>query len=107
MTGNKLTPGSNMRWESSRMVLPEHREALLQHKGDQQPMPTNKKNRVVMLVDMQSFYANIEKSYDPTLKDKPVAVAGDPKIRSGVILAACLSLKNGALRQQKLCGKRR
>ncbi|GAK11418.1 LOW QUALITY PROTEIN: DNA polymerase IV [Geomicrobium sp. JCM 19039] len=52
-------------------------------------MPTNKKNRVVMLVDMQSFYANIEKSYDPTLKDKPVAVAGDPKIRSGVILAAC------------------
>lgn len=27
MTENKLTPGSNMRWESSRMILPEHRDA--------------------------------------------------------------------------------
>lgn len=26
---NKLTPGSNIRWESSRMVLPEHRESLI------------------------------------------------------------------------------
>lgn len=27
---NKLTPGSNMRWESSRMMLPEHVQALVQ-----------------------------------------------------------------------------
>lgn len=26
---NKLTPGSNMLWESSRMMLPQHREAAL------------------------------------------------------------------------------
>lgn len=25
---NKLTPGSNIRWESSRMMLPEHVDAL-------------------------------------------------------------------------------
>ncbi|MDQ0297717.1 hypothetical protein J2S78_000125 [Salibacterium salarium] len=31
MKGNKLTPGSNMRWESSRMILPEHREQWLKH----------------------------------------------------------------------------
>ncbi|GAK11940.1 YolD-like family protein [Geomicrobium sp. JSM 1781026] len=31
---NKLTPGSNMRWESSRMILPEHREAWLTHQQD-------------------------------------------------------------------------
>ncbi|WP_128895068.1 YolD-like family protein [Longirhabdus pacifica] len=27
---NKLTVGENLRWEASRMMLPEHREALLQ-----------------------------------------------------------------------------
>lgn len=28
MQPNKLTPGSNIRWESSRMMLPEHVDAL-------------------------------------------------------------------------------
>lgn len=27
---NKLSPGSNMRWESSRMMLPEHVQRLIQ-----------------------------------------------------------------------------
>ncbi|SFE74691.1 DNA polymerase-4/DNA polymerase V [Alteribacillus iranensis] len=45
--------------------------------------------RTVFLVDMQSFYASLEKVYHPALEDKPVVVAGDPSIRSGVILAAC------------------
>lgn len=31
MKPNKLTPGSNLRWESSRMMLPEHIEAILHH----------------------------------------------------------------------------
>ncbi|WP_100488735.1 YolD-like family protein [Sporolactobacillus pectinivorans] len=31
MKGNKLTKGSNMRWESSRMMLPEHVQALRKH----------------------------------------------------------------------------
>ncbi|GAK06134.1 LOW QUALITY PROTEIN: DNA polymerase IV [Geomicrobium sp. JCM 19037] len=47
------------------------------------------KDRVVFLIDMQSFFANMEKLSRPDLDDKPVVVAGDPKIRSGVILAAC------------------
>ncbi len=29
MKQNKLTQGSNMRWESSRMTLPEHVEEIL------------------------------------------------------------------------------
>ncbi|WP_010271877.1 YolD-like family protein [Paenibacillus senegalensis] len=29
MKENKLTPGSNLMWESSRMILPEHREMIL------------------------------------------------------------------------------
>ena len=28
---NKLTPGSNLLWESSRMMLPEHKALLRQH----------------------------------------------------------------------------
>ncbi|MGG3623876.1 YolD-like family protein [Bacillus gobiensis] len=35
MKQNMLSPGSNMRWESSRMMLPEHREALLARKREQ------------------------------------------------------------------------
>ncbi|MFB5661444.1 DNA polymerase IV [Alteribacillus sp. HJP-4] len=46
-------------------------------------------DRTIFLVDMQSFYASLEKVYRPELAEKPVVVAGDPKIRSGVILAAC------------------
>lgn len=48
-----------------------------------------KRKPQILLVDMQSFYANIEKSYRPELRDQPVVVSGDPKRRSGVILAAC------------------
>ncbi|SDH89355.1 YolD-like protein [Alteribacillus persepolensis] len=35
MNPNKLTPGSNLRWESSRMILPEHREKWLNHQKQQ------------------------------------------------------------------------
>ncbi|WEG14369.1 YolD-like family protein [Pullulanibacillus sp. KACC 23026] len=34
MKRNKLTPGSNLMWESSRMMLPEHREQFLEHRRD-------------------------------------------------------------------------
>lgn len=47
------------------------------------------KQRVIFLVDMQSFYASVEKADQPTLKHRPVIVSGDPKKRSGIILAAC------------------
>lgn len=35
MTINKLTPHKNLLWESSRMMLPEHKEAILQHRRKQ------------------------------------------------------------------------
>jgi hypothetical protein len=34
MKMNKLSPNGNLRWESSRMMLPEHVEALNRHKVD-------------------------------------------------------------------------
>jgi nucleotidyltransferase/DNA polymerase involved in DNA repair len=45
--------------------------------------------RTVLLADCESFYASIEKAEHPECRDKPVVVAGDPKRRSGIILAAC------------------
>lgn len=45
--------------------------------------------RVIMLADCQSFYASVEKAAHPEHRDRPVAVAGDPARRSGIILAAC------------------
>jgi DNA polymerase IV len=44
---------------------------------------------MILLVDIQSFYASVEKAHHPELKHRPVVVSGDPDRRSGVILAAC------------------
>ncbi len=46
-------------------------------------------NSVIFLVDMQSFYASVEKAAHPEWRDRPLIVAGDPSRRSGVVLAAC------------------
>ncbi|OMD76833.1 DNA polymerase IV [Paenibacillus odorifer] len=48
-----------------------------------------KQQRTVMLIDMQSFYASVEKAKHPEYNNKPLVVAGDPARRSGIILAAC------------------
>lgn len=45
-------------------------------------------SRVVFLVDMNAFFISCEQSRNPELIGKPAAVAGDPKKRSGIILAA-------------------
>lgn len=42
-----------------------------------------------MLIDMQSFYASVEKAKVPEYRNQPLLVAGDPAKRSGVVLAAC------------------
>lgn len=59
--------------------------------------------RVIMLVDCQSFYASVEKSAHPEYRDRPLAVAGDPARRSGIILAACpLAKERGVTTAQRL-----
>lgn len=42
--------------------------------------------RVIFHIDMNSFYASVEQSHDPTLKGKALAIAGNPKERRGIIV---------------------
>ena len=48
-----------------------------------------KRTPVIFLVDMQSFYASVEKAINLDYRTKPLIVAGDPQKRSGIVLAAC------------------
>jgi DNA polymerase IV len=45
-----------------------------------------KNGRVILHVDMNSFYASVEMALDPALKGKPLAIAGNPKERRGIIV---------------------
>ncbi len=44
------------------------------------------KGRIIFHIDMNSFYASVEMAYDPSLKGKPLAVAGNVKERRGIIV---------------------
>lgn len=43
--------------------------------------------RTILHSDLNNFYAGVECRLNPRLKDRPIAVAGDPKSRHGIILA--------------------
>ena len=44
-------------------------------------------SRTILHVDMNNFYASVECLYRPEIRHLPVAVAGDPANRHGIILA--------------------
>ncbi|ALA71772.1 DNA polymerase IV [Geobacillus stearothermophilus 10] len=46
------------------------------------------RGRIIFHVDCNSFFASCEIARHPTLREKPVVVAGDPKERRGIVLAA-------------------
>ncbi|MFC4076594.1 DNA polymerase IV [Salinithrix halophila] len=50
-------------------------------------------NRIVLLADMNAFYASIEQGANPSLRGKPVIVCGDPARRHGIVLAASYEAK--------------
>lgn len=43
--------------------------------------------RTILHADCNNFYASVECLYNPALRGKPVAVAGDPEQRHGIVLA--------------------
>jgi DNA polymerase-4 len=49
-------------------------------------MKLKRKNRIIFHLDMNSFYASVEQAHDPSLKGKPIAIAGNPKERRGILV---------------------
>lgn len=49
--------------------------------------------RVILLADMNSFFASCHQAVQPELRDKEVIVAGDPAQRTGIVLAASYPAK--------------
>jgi len=47
-----------------------------------------KKGRVIFHVDMNSFYASVEMTRNPELKGKPLAIAGNPEERKGIVVTS-------------------
>lgn len=58
--------------------------------------------RVIFLVDMNAFFISCEMSRDHRLKGKPAAVAGNPKNRHGIILAANYDARKYGIRTTML-----
>ncbi|GAA3346799.1 DNA polymerase IV [Lysinibacillus sp. FSL M8-0216] len=44
------------------------------------------KGRIILHIDLNCFYASVEQIYDPSLKGKPIAIAGNPKERRGIVI---------------------
>ena len=44
-------------------------------------------DRTILHCDLNSFFASVELLDYPQLRDRPVAVCGDPEARHGIILA--------------------
>lgn len=54
--------------------------------------------RVILHVDMNSFYASVEMAYDSSLKGKPLAIAGNPKERRGIIITCSYAAREKGVR---------
>ncbi len=50
--------------------------------------------RTILHSDLNNFFASVECCLDPSLKGHPVAVAGDPEKRHGIVLAKNYEAKN-------------
>lgn len=55
-------------------------------------------DRIILHSDLNSFYASVECLYHPELRERPVAVCGDPEARHGIILTANRIAKNAGVK---------
>jgi DNA polymerase-4 len=57
-----------------------------------------KNGRVIFHVDMNSFFASVEMAFDPSLKGKPVAIAGNPEERRGIVVTSSYEARKFGVR---------
>lgn len=57
-----------------------------------------KNGRVIFHLDMNSFYASVEAAYNPALKGKPLAIAGNPEERRGIIVTSSYEARKYGVR---------
>lgn len=57
-----------------------------------------KNGRVIFHVDMNSFFASVEMAFDPSLKGKPVAIAGNPEERRGIVVTSSYEARRFGVR---------
>lgn len=78
---NKLTPGSNVMWESNRIILPEHKDRIRKHQqemekkekpilDEQQKMDINMKLQLAIQNDLTVEVKYFEDGEFLTVKDK-------------------------------------
>lgn len=58
----------------------------------------HKRARIIYHIDMNSFYASVEVAHNPSLKGKPVAIAGNPKHRRGIIVTSSYEARHYGVR---------
>ena len=46
------------------------------------------RERTIMCIDMNAFYASVAQRLDPSIRGKAVAVAGDPEKGNGIMCLA-------------------
>ena len=62
--------------------------------------------RQILHVDFNGFYASVACLLDPALRTRPVAVAGDPQARHGVILAKNELARRFGVKRGRRSGRR-
>ncbi|MEC5422320.1 DNA polymerase IV [Virgibacillus sp. C22-A2] len=50
--------------------------------------PIPGKGRIIFHIDMNCFYASVEMAHNPKLKGKPLAIAGNPEERKGIVVTS-------------------
>ena len=50
-------------------------------------------DRIILHSDLNSFYASVECLYNPSIRELPVAVCGDPEARHGIVLTKNIHAK--------------
>jgi len=62
-------------------------------------------DRRILHIDMNSFYASCEQAVNPDLRNVPLIVGGDPKRRSGIVLAASYEAKRYGVKTTMTLGE--